>query len=215
MTAGRLRAILLAALILGYSLLEHYTNVAAAPPGLGAALAIAPLLAALLLLAHRTRWPWLAPLVAALAAVALLVPVWQQLEHGFSWIYLLQQCGTYLLLAATFGRSLLPGRVPLCSRWAAMIHGSLSAEHERYARAVTTAWTAFFVLIVVLSAALYAFAPRSAWSLFSNFLVLPLAALMFAGEYAVRRLRLPSMPRVSVAQTMRVYLADTRGLRRL
>jgi uncharacterized membrane protein len=214
-TAGRLRAILLAALVLAYSLLEHYTNVAAAPAGLGAALAIAPLLAALLVLAHRTRRPWLAPLLAALATGALLVPFWHRLEHNFSWIYLLQQCGTYLLLAATFGRSLLPGRVPLCSRWAAMLHGSLSAEHDRYTRAVTAAWTIFFAAIVVLSATLYAAAPRSTWSLFSNFLVLPLAALMFAGEYAVRRLRLPSVPHVGLAQTMRVYLADTRGPHRL
>jgi uncharacterized membrane protein len=212
-TAGRLRALLLAALILAYALLEHYTNVAAAPSGLGAALAVAPLLGALLLLAHRTRWPWLAPSLAALAAAALVVSFWHQLEHVFSWFYLLQQCGTYLLLAATFGRSLLPGRVPLCSRWAAMIHGSLSPEHDRYARAVTAAWTMFFALIVVLSATLYATAPRSAWSLFSNFLVLPLAVLMFAGEYAVRR-RLPSMPRAGLAQTLRVYLADTRATHR-
>ncbi len=210
MTAQRLRALVLAALILAYALLEHYTNVEAAPIGLGAALAVAPLLGALLLLAHRTRWPWLAPALATLAAAALLVPLWRQLEHNFSWVYLLQQCGTYLLLAATFGRSLLPGRVPLCSRWAAMIHGSLSAEHGRYTRAVTAAWTVFFALIVVLSATLYAAAPRTTWSLFSNFLVLPLAVLMFAGEYALRRRR-PSMPRASLAQTLRVYLADTRG----
>ena len=210
MTPGRLRALLLAALVLAYALLEHYTNVAAAPPGLGAALAIAPLLGALLLLAHRTQRPWLAPLLLALAATAVLLRFWGELEHHFSWLYLLQQCATYLALAGTFGRSLLPGRVPLCSRWAAMIHGPLTEDVRRYTRSVTLAWTAFFAAVMLLSAVLYAAAPRSFWSLFANFLVLPLAALLFACEYALRRRCLPSTPRATLGQMLRVYLADTR-----
>jgi uncharacterized membrane protein len=214
-TAGRLRVMALAALFLIYALLEHYTNVGAAPAALGPAVAVTPVLGAALLLAHRTRRPWLAPLLVTLAAAALLVALWHRLERDFSWIYLLQQCGTYLLLAAAFGRSLLPGRVPLCSRWATMIHGELSEQARRYTRAVTAAWTIFFGTIVLLSATLYTAAPRGDWSLFANFLILPLAALMFAAEYALRRRRLPSMPRAGLAQMARVYLADTRGPRRL
>jgi len=208
--AQRLRQLLIAASILGYALLEHYSNGTVAPKDLGATLAVLPPLAAVLLMARRARWPWLALPLVLIAAATVLLRYWRDIQQDFGLIYLLQQCGVYLMLAAAFGRSLLPGQVPLCNRWATMLHGALPAPAVRYTRAVTAAWTAFFAAIVLLSAALYATAPRSIWSLFSNFLILPLAALMFAGEYALRRRRLPMMRRISLGDTMRVYLADTR-----
>jgi uncharacterized membrane protein len=87
----------------------------------------------------------------------------------------------------------------------------LSPEAQRYTRAVTAAWTIFFVCISLLSVLLYAFAPLRLWSIFSNFLTLPLAALMFVGEYLLRQRLLPSMHRITLADTARAYFQSPAG----
>jgi uncharacterized membrane protein len=98
----------------------------------------------------------------------------------------------------------------LCTRWAIMVHGPLSEPVVRYTRTVTLAWTIFFLAIALVSVLLYALQPLRVWSFFSNFLTLPLAAVMFAIEYEVRRWRLPFMQRASLADTARAYFATTR-----
>jgi uncharacterized membrane protein len=117
----------------------------------------------------------------------------------------------YLIMAFGFGRSLMPGQVPLCTQWASMLHGPLSEPVLRYTRGVTLAWTLFFVGIALSSTLLYIAAPLRVWSLFYNFLTLPLAALMFAVEYELRRRRLPWMQRASLADTARAYFATSRN----
>jgi uncharacterized membrane protein len=206
-----LRHALVAASIVFYALLEHYANTTRGNAAFGAALAVAPLLAAWLLLARRTPWPRLSLLAASLLAGSLLVQCWSRIERNFSLMFMLQQAGLYLILAFGFGRSLGAGQVPLCTRWATIVHGPLSEPVRRYTRSVTLAWTIFFVAIGLSSVVLYALAPLRAWSFFSNFLTLPLAALMFAIEYEVRRRRLPWMQRASLADTARAYFATTRG----
>src|ERR1700722_19094892 len=101
----------------------------------------------------------------------------------------------------------MSGQTPLCTRWASMVHGTLAEPVQRYTRAVTLAWTLFFVGISVTSVLLYTLAPLRIWSIFSNFLTLPLAALMFAIEYEVRRHRLPWMRHATLADTARAYFA--------
>jgi uncharacterized membrane protein len=206
-----LRHALVAASIVLYALLEHYANTTRGSAAFGAALAIAPLLAAWLLLARRTPWPRLSLLAASLLVGTLLIQCWSRIERNFSLMFMLQQAGLYLILAVGFGRSLSAGQVPLCTRWATIVHGPLAAPVQRYTRSVTLAWTIFFVAIGLSSVMLYALAPLRTWSFFSNFLTLPLAALIFAIEYQVRRLRLPWMQRASLADTARAYLATTRG----
>jgi uncharacterized membrane protein len=209
-----LRPTLVAASILLYALLEHYTSTTGATtPGtaaLGAALATTPLLLAWLLFARRLAPPRVSLPVALLAAAAVLMSCWRQIEHNFPLMFMLQEVGVYLMLAWGFGRSLLAGQVPLCTHWAGMLHGPLSAQVQRYTRSVTLAWTVFFVAISLSSALLFRFAPLRVWSVFSNFLTLPLAALMFAIEYALRRRRLPWMQHASLADTAHAYFATTR-----
>ena len=211
MTPRWLRHALVAASLVFYALLEHYANTTDGAAAFGAALAVAPLLASWLLLARRTSWPGLSLLAASLLAGFLLVQCWSRIERNFSLMFMLQQAGLYLILAFGFGRSLGARHVPLCTRWATMVHGPLSEPVRRYTRSVTLAWTIFFVAISLSSVMLYVFAPLRAWSFFSNFLTFPLTALMFAIEYEVRRLRLPWMRRASLADTARAYFATTRG----
>jgi uncharacterized membrane protein len=55
---------------------------------------------------------------------------------------------------------------------------------------------------------LFEFAPLRVWSLFVNFLSLPLILLMFVAEYAVRRRVLPKVQRNGLIATLRVYFAN-------
>jgi uncharacterized membrane protein len=205
-----LRRSLIAASILLYALLDHY-SASATVPSLGATLAVAPMLLGLLLLLNRLEGRrWLLPLTLVVC-VALLWRFWQPLQRNFALLDLLQQVGAYGALAAGFGRSLLRGRIPLCTQWATQLHGALPEPVQRYTRTVTAVWTGFFIGICVISVALYTSAPIHIWSLFANFMILPLAVLLFVAEYAVRSRVLPSMRRYTMADSARAYLASSRS----
>jgi len=208
---GRLRQALIAASILIYALLAHYSNANAGARSLGAALAVGPLLLALALTARRSPHPLIASLLLAPLSAVVLLLSWHRIERNFALMILLQQCGAYLMLALVFGRSLMRGELPLCTRWATTVHGPLPGDVQRYTRAVTAAWSVFFLSISLLSAVLYAWAPLQVWSVFSNFLTLPLAALMFVGEYALRQRLLPSMRRITLRDTARAYFQSPGG----
>ncbi len=126
------------------------------------------------------------------AAIAAVLGLAWYLAAGTRWAVFLPSLAANLLLAWFFARTLLPGRIPFVTLFARLVHGAstLGPERERYTRAATWAWCLFFVALTAISAALAAFAPLAAWSLFANVLTAPLVAAMFAGEYAVRRRRL-------------------------
>jgi uncharacterized membrane protein len=205
------RRLQLAAIILfvvAYAGLSHYSNSVAKTHVLGIGLAVGPVLAIGLLLLWRWAHPWVALLAAASAAV-LLGHYWPVLEQNFSVVYLLQEGGFYSLMAASFGQSLLGGRVALCTRLADRVHGPLTPREVSYTRRVTAAWSLFFVLITAATLTLFFFAPLRIWSLFANFFVVPLMALMFVAEYAVRRRVLPQVQRRGILSAVRVYFASS------
>lgn len=199
----------IAVLVVGYGSLAHYTNSNPQAQPLGAILAIAPPFALGIGLAWRSalRLPCLA--LAALVA-ALIIVQRRLLEANFSFVYLMEELGVYALLSVTFARTLMRGRVPLCTHWADIVHGPLPAYVSRYTRNTTAAWAAFFALMTLGSLALYLCAPLPVWSAFSNFLALPLVGLMFIGEYLVRRKVLPPPHRTSILASVRVYLDSSR-----
>ena len=199
----------IAVFIVGYAGLAHYTNANPRAKSLGAALAIAPPLAVALGFAWRSRYRLPALTVAALVAV-LLIMHWRIIEGNFPLVYLCEECGVYAVLSFTFARTLFNGRVPLCTYWANLVHDPLPAAVVRYTRSTTAAWALFFALIACTSLALYQYAPLRVWSAFSNFFTLPLVVLMFIGEYAVRRKRLPLEHRTGLLESVRVYLDASR-----
>jgi uncharacterized membrane protein len=157
-------------------------------------------------------WRWTHPLVALLAAAAALLLMrryWEVLEGSFTWVYLLQEAGFYTLMAVSFGRSLRPSRVALCTQLADKIHGPLSTREVRYTRRVTLAWTLFFAALTAATVALFLFAPLRTWSVFANFYAVPLIGVMFAAEYAVRRRMLPHVARRGILAAVRVYFASS------
>ncbi|HEY0747932.1 MAG TPA: hypothetical protein VGD63_14625 [Steroidobacteraceae bacterium] len=210
MVSGRrLQLAAVVVFFLAYSVLAHYSNSHPTMQDLGAALSLAPMLTFGLILIWRWSGAPLA-LVAAAAAALLLREFWPRVTQNFSLVYLIQQCGFYALMALTFGRSLFKGRVPLCTQLADKVHGPLSALELRYTRKVTLAWAIFFSTNVGVTFLLFELAPLWIWSVFVNFLSLPLIVLMFAIEYAVRRRALPQVKSSSLIATLRVYFANPR-----
>lgn len=109
-------------------------------------------------------------------------------------------------LCMMFGRSLLPGRGDdLVTGLARRLQGQLSPDMAAYARGVTRLWCLYFAGQLAMSAALFAFAPRTVWSLFVNVLDVPLALLMFAAEYTYRRHRFRHHAHVSFAATVAAF----------
>jgi len=201
----RLQIAAASVLLAAYTGLSHYCNTHGSRV-LGAALALTPALVLGLSLLWRSAGPRIAGPATAVAAL-LLYDGWPQLEKNFSMVYLLQECGMYGMLAFGFARSLRPGSTALCTQLADRLHGPLTPAEIRYTRQVTAAWTVFFAALTLTMLSLYVLAPLRLWSLFANFVALPLVALMFAAEYAVRRVALPQTDRRGVLATVRVFLS--------
>jgi uncharacterized membrane protein len=194
----------IAALVIGYSLLAHYTNESAHSGDLGALVAIAPVVLIALALAWRSPRRFVMLGVLALLGIALWAG-WSALTHHFGLVYWLQDAGLQLVLFITFGRTLIAGRQPLCTRLAKAVHVVVTPQHEIYTRQVTIAWTLFFGAMALASTLLFFLAPLATWSVFANLLTLPLVALMFIGEYWVRRWALPEMRHMRILDAVRAF----------
>ena len=204
----------IAALVIGYPLLAHYTNNATHNGNLGALVALAPVVLVVVMLAKQASLR-LAPLglvtLCVLLGAALLLSNalwagWSTLTQHFWVLYWLQDAGLQLLLAVTFGRTLIAGRQPLCTRFAEMVHAApLTPQHEVYARQVTIAWTLFFAVMTLTSTLLFFLTPLTTWSAFANLLTLPLIALMFIVEYGIRRWRLPDTRNTHILDAIRAF----------
>jgi uncharacterized membrane protein len=194
----------IAALLIGYPLLAHYTNESAHGGNLGALVAIAPIVLIALALAWRSPRRFLMLGALVLLGIALWAG-WSALENHFGLVYWLQNMGMLLVLFITFGRTLIAGRQPLCTRFAHAVHAVVTPQHEIYTRQVTIAWTLFFAAMALVSTLLFFLAPLAAWSVFANLLTLPLVALMFVGEYGVRRWVLPEMRHMHILDAVRAF----------
>ncbi len=195
-----------AALVVGYPVLAHFTNQSASLRPLGAAVAVAPLVLIALALAWRSPRRGLMLGVLALACGALWL-AWPALSQDFAVIYWLQHAGMQFALLVVFGRTLIPGQLPLCTRFARAVHApmTLSPPHERYTRQVTLVWTLFFAVMGVASTALFFLAPLPTWSVFANFLTPLLVALLFIVEYRMRHWLLPHIPPTHILDAVRAF----------
>lgn len=201
-----------AALIAGYAILVHYVNVVGYPSALGAALAMMPVFGFALAMVFNA---------ASRAGGAILLSGsgiaswhwWKPIAQHAGVLFWLQDLGLVLTLLFVFGRTLLPGRKPLCVGFAEMLHGPLDAQHERYARRVTVAWALLFAALALVSTLLFFFEPLAIWSFYSNFMVLPLIGLMFVAEFMVRRKVLPQAATGKAFDALRAYLKSSSQLR--
>ena len=196
----------IAALLIGYALLAHYTNKSVDKGNLGALVAIAPITFVVLMAAKQSAWRFI--MLTVLVGVALWLG-WSTLTRHFWLVYWLQDAGIQLVLFITFGRTLIAGRQPLCTRFAQMLHSEpLSPQQHVYTRQITIAWTLFFAVMTLTSTLLFFLAPLTTWSVFANFLTLPLIALMFIVEYGVRLWVLPDSRQTHILDAIRAYKND-------
>lgn len=204
-----LRSAAVVALLAAWAVLAHRGSAGEGDADLGAALGIAPLIVIVALLLWRVRNPlWL--IGGGLATLAALVAAWPTLRENVPLLYLVQHIATNLALATLFGRTLFGGGDALVTQLARAVHGKISERKVRYTRAVTVAWTAFFIGISLTSLLLFSFAPAHVWSVFANLLSTPLLALMFAGELVCRYTLLPPEERTGIVDSIRAYRLNMR-----
>ena len=195
-----------------FAILAHAALVDRIPARVGAAVSLVPiaLVAALMLRRSRHR----AAALTALAALVVVVALgWRELERHFPDLFFLEHAGGNLALAILFGRTLLPGRDALVTRFARIMHPMLPPEVERYTRHVTLAWTILFLVLLALSCILYFAGRLSAWSTLAN-IVNPIAIVaMFVIEYGVRHRVLPDWERIGILGSVRAFSRHFRRAR--
>ena len=191
-------------LCLGYPLLSHLFASSAVPSLAGALVAMAPLSILALVLAWRSTGRT-AMLALCLAGFVLLYLYGSWLVAHYNWVFLLDHAGINALLCVAFGRTLARGRDPMISQFARIVHGDLTPALVSYTRAATWAWVFYFGAVAVVSLLLFWQASPQVWSVFANLLGLPLLALMFAGEYAVRCQVLSATERAGPLESIRAY----------
>ena len=148
-----------------------------------ASTALLILLAPLVLLTCRSPAGRLFAGVAVAATVALLAAAVDDSEQFL--LYLIPVL-INSVLAVLFGRTLLPGKTPVITRFSVLLRGKLEPLALGYTRRITQLWTLFFLLLALESLLLALFAPLQIWSLFVNILNYLFAALLFTGEYFFR-----------------------------
>ncbi|MFC5519471.1 hypothetical protein [Polaromonas jejuensis] len=189
---------------IGYALLSHLAAASAVHSLPGALVAMAPMLVLAFLIAWRSdRRALMLGLWLAGCTVLYAIKGW--LIAHYHWVFLLEHAGTYSLLCATFGQTLQNGQTPMISRFARIVHGSLSPALVRYTRSATWAWVLYFGGIAGLSLLLFWLAPIGIWSAFAYLLGIPLLVLMFAGEYAARCCLLPPADRAGPLEAIQAY----------
>lgn len=192
-------------LILGYSLLANYTLQSSQHASIGVLIAMSPIILASFALAFKSKRRLL-----MLGLLLISTPLWwivfTHFKQHYDWIYWLVHESLQLVLFITFARTLKSGQVPLCTQFAKMVHSTLSPEQISYTRKITIAWAIFFASVTILSSWLFFFYPIAIWSIFSNFVYLPLVGLMFIVEYSVRILVLPEKDQASIMDAIHAFM---------
>ena len=144
------------------------------------------LLLGLLMLTRGNRLGWLVMGAAPVAAVWVSL-----LGNDPETLLKLPPVVISGLLGLVFGHTLLPGEIPLISRFAELMHGhALDERALRYTRRVTWVWTVLFACLTLESLLLALFADDRTWSLFTNFINYLVILLVFIIEYRIRVHRL-------------------------
>jgi uncharacterized membrane protein len=102
-----------------------------------------------------------------------------------------------------FGRTILPGREPLITRFRRLDLNDLTPEIRRYTRRLTVCWVVFFAASLAASILLALYADPATWSWFVN-VACPLAAIVFfLSEHLYRARRRDHLGPVSLTGTFR------------
>jgi uncharacterized membrane protein len=150
---------------------------------------------------YPARIRWLGPV----AIVLVLAIVWaERLGLSLTAMPGLPHAIAYSALLFGFGYTLLPGQQAILTTVVNAVRGPLPPELIVHTRRVTFAWCCFFAAQLLVSAALYLFAPLDVWSFFVNVLNLPIVVLMFIVEGLYRYFRFRDFPMDSLSDIISV-----------
>lgn len=164
--------------------------------------AIAALMA-LLLLPPLLLSPTPGHLLRVVVIVALLAALLRSIPGALERFVYAPPVLFTLLLLFLFARTLLPGKQPLISRVAWLLHESPSPALLRYTRQVTVAWVVFFTLLLLEVVCLGLFASPEMWSLFTNFYNYLLIVVFLLSEFYLRRFFISAGERMSLTEFFR------------
>jgi uncharacterized membrane protein len=198
------------AVSVGGLILAHVAMSRSESPVAGMVVALVPVAVAVAAIARRMRHPLLLVVPVAAAVTAAWIER-ASFERHFADVYFVEHAGMMLAMAIVFGRTLLPGEEPLCTRFARLVHGSIDERRAAYTRKLTATWTAFFLAIVSASCLLYFTDAREAWSLLANILTPLLVVTLFVVEYAVRRRALPDEEPVGILAAVHAFRRHMAG----
>lgn len=202
-----LRGLSAVLIIVTYAILVHHVNASGQASSLGAVLALIPIFLLVITFAWQAG-SHVKSLALLLGSIIICWFSWPFVRQHTDIIFWIQDISLMMILLLTFGLTLQKGRKPLCVHFAEIINGdeALPPAHVNYARQVTVAWVVFFSMIIIISTLLFFLAPLAIWSIFVNFLTLPLVALMFLVEFMVRRSVLTDLPTGHILDAVRAYL---------
>lgn len=118
-----------------------------------------------------------------------------------------------VLLFWMFGRTLRSESIPLCTRFAALVHETLSPEIISYSRGLTYVWAAFFATQVVLWFVLFVTLSPSTWYLLITIAPPALIIMVFALDWVARQFLLPDEDKKDALQlTIRAIIKHHQAL---
>lgn len=112
-----------------------------------------------------------------------------------------------------FGRTLRSNSIPLCTRFADLVHETMSPEIISYSRGLTYVWAAFFATQVVLWIALFFTLSASTWYQLISITPPTLIIILFVLDWVARQFLLPDEDKKDALQlTIRAIIKHRQGL---
>ena len=129
-------------------------------------------------------------------------------------IYLINFIAIYAILFKEFYGSLRRNQIPLCTRFAMLVHESISPHLDRYTRALTYSWTVFFGVQIPVWFGLFFALSTQLWSELVSLVPPLMIVALFAIDLIARQLLLPYEDRKdSVARTIRALIKHRNNLK--
>lgn len=117
------------------------------------------------------------------------------------------------LLFWMFSRTLRSDSIPLCTRFAALVHESMSPEIISYSRGLTYVWAALFAIQVVLWIVLFFTLSPATWYQLITIAPPALIIIVFVLDWVARQFLLPDEDKKDALQlTIRAIIAHRQGL---
>lgn len=111
------------------------------------------------------------------------------------------------LLFWMFGSTLRSDFIPLCTRFAVLVHETMSPEVIAYTRSLTFVWAVFFATQVVLWIALFFILPTTTWYQLITIAPPVLILILFVLDWTARQFLLPDEDKKDALQlTIRAIL---------